>query len=204
MLLSIVITLWGVNVIMIKYLTMYFPPLALAPIRLTLAVGLLFPLVMWKHGYHRLSREAWLMVAGAAAFSVFLHHLTLTVGLAKTSGTHGSLILGLSPLFVALLASRLMLKSESSPFVMEMPLYHAPNWRGILVVTWHQVISFVKRAGTVILQVSVVVWVLSAFPGKTRSVNVKTRPPEKTSIFSQGSTLTYGREGTSPVASSGS
>ncbi len=102
------VTLWGINVVMIKYLTRFFPPLALAPIRLTLAVFLLFPLVMYKHGGHKLSREAWLMVGGAAVFSVFLHHVTLTWGLAATSGTHGALILGLSPLFVALLASRLM------------------------------------------------------------------------------------------------
>jgi drug/metabolite transporter (DMT)-like permease len=108
MLLSLVMTLWGINVIMIKYLTGFFPPLALAPIRLALASALLFPLVAWRHGPHRLSREAWLMAAGAAAFSVFLHHATMTWGLANTSGTHGALILGLSPLFVALLASRLM------------------------------------------------------------------------------------------------
>lgn len=108
LLLSLVVTLWGINVIMIKYLTMYFPPLALAPIRLTLAAGVLFPLVLWRHGCHRLSREAWLMAAGSAAFTIFLHQVTLSVGVAATSGTHASLILGLSPLFVALLASRLM------------------------------------------------------------------------------------------------
>ena len=93
---------------MIKYLTMFFPPLALAPIRLTLAVLLLFPLVMYKYGYHRLSREAWLMAGGSAVFTIFLHQITMSWGLAGTSGTHGALILGLSPLFVALLASRLM------------------------------------------------------------------------------------------------
>jgi drug/metabolite transporter (DMT)-like permease len=103
-----VVTLWGINVIMIKYLTRFFPPLALAPIRLALAACLLVPMVMYRHGYHKLSREAWLMVGGSAAFSVFLHHVTMTWGLAETSGTHGALILGLSPLFVALLASRLM------------------------------------------------------------------------------------------------
>lgn len=125
-----VISLWGVNVIMVKYLTTFFPPLALAPIRLTLAAGLLFPMVMWKHGYHRLSREAWLMVGGAAAFSVFLHHLTMTWGLANTSGTHGALILGLSPLFVALLASRLM----HEPFTWQKGLGIALGFSSVVLV----------------------------------------------------------------------
>lgn len=96
---------------MIKYLTKFFPPLALAPIRLTLAVGLLFPMVMYKYGYHRLSREAWLMAGGSAVFTIFLHQTTMSWGVSVTSGTHAALILGLSPLFVALLASRLMHES---------------------------------------------------------------------------------------------
>jgi drug/metabolite transporter (DMT)-like permease len=115
---------------MIKYLTQFFPPLALAPIRLTLAVFLLFPLVVYKHGSHRLSREAWLMVGGAAVFSVFLHHVTMTWGLAATSGTHGALILGLSPLFVALLASRLM----HEPFTWPKGLGILLSFSGVVMV----------------------------------------------------------------------
>jgi Permeases of the drug/metabolite transporter (DMT) superfamily len=100
--------LWGVNVTMIKYLTNFYPPLALAPIRLTLAAALLFPLVLKQYGCHRLPREAWLMAAGSGVFTIFLHQIALSLGVAATSGTHASLILGLSPLFVTVLASRLM------------------------------------------------------------------------------------------------
>jgi ferrous iron transport protein B len=71
-----------------------------------------------------------------------------------------------------LIASRLLFREENPPFVMEMPLYHAPNWRGILVVTWHHIRAFVTRAGTVILEVSVVVWALSTFPGQTMQTSV--------------------------------
>ena len=64
-----------------------------------------------------------------------------------------------------LVASRVLYRSDNSPFVMEMPLYHLPNWRGIALVTWHHIRAFVTRAGSVILLVSVVVWLLSTFPG---------------------------------------
>ena len=47
------------------------------------------------------------------------------------------------------------------PFIMELPLYHKPNPRTIVIVVWNRIIAFVKRAGTVILVASVVVWLLS-------------------------------------------
>jgi ferrous iron transport protein B len=48
---------------------------------------------------------------------------------------------------------------------MELPLYHAPNLRTIGISIWHNLLAFVKKASTVILIVSVVVWALSNFPG---------------------------------------
>ncbi len=106
-LLTMVVILWGINVVMIKYLTLYFPPLALAPIRLFLATCLLVPAVVYKHGYEWPPRTAWLPMAGVSLFAIFLHHITLSWGVAATSGTHAALILGLNPLLTAILASRL-------------------------------------------------------------------------------------------------
>jgi ferrous iron transport protein B len=51
-----------------------------------------------------------------------------------------------------------------SAFIMELPLYHVPNWRTIGILIWQRSLSFLKRAGTLILVVSVVVWALSALP----------------------------------------
>jgi ferrous iron transport protein B len=48
---------------------------------------------------------------------------------------------------------------------MELPRYHAPNWRTVLMATWQRVRAFVVLAGTAILAVSLVVWALSSFPG---------------------------------------
>ena len=50
-----------------------------------------------------------------------------------------------------------------TPFVMELPAYHAPTAGNVLRSTWERGWSFIKRAGTVILLASVVIWFLSAF-----------------------------------------
>lgn len=51
---------------------------------------------------------------------------------------------------------------DSAPFVMELPAYHAPLPSNIFRTTWDRGWSFVKRAGTVILAASVIVWVLNS------------------------------------------
>jgi ferrous iron transport protein B len=61
--------------------------------------------------------------------------------------------------------NRLMFGGERWAFIMELPLYHLPNWRTIGLSVWLRSLSFVRKAGTVILAVSVVIWALSALPG---------------------------------------
>jgi drug/metabolite transporter (DMT)-like permease len=107
-LLLFVVVLWGINVVMIKYLTLFYPPLALAPIRLSIATMFLLPVVLYKQGFVKPSRASMFAIIGVATFSIFLHHITLTWGISLTSGSHASLILGLNPLLTTVLASHLM------------------------------------------------------------------------------------------------
>lgn len=65
---------------------------------------------------------------------------------------------------VGIVLSKLVFRGEQSAFIMEMPLYHIPNGRTIFMLVWHRTISFVQKAGTVILAFSVVVWALSTLP----------------------------------------
>ena len=51
---------------------------------------------------------------------------------------------------------------EPAPFVMELPAYHAPIPANVFRATWDRGWSFIKRAGTVILAASVIVWVLNS------------------------------------------
>ena len=52
---------------------------------------------------------------------------------------------------------------EPAPFVMELPAYHAPAPGNVLRATWERGWSFIKRAGTIILLSSIVLWFLQGF-----------------------------------------
>jgi ferrous iron transport protein B len=65
---------------------------------------------------------------------------------------------------VGLVMNKFVIRGSSSSLMMELPLYHLPNPRLIWMVTWQSLKAFIKRAGTIILIVSVVIWALSFFP----------------------------------------
>ena len=52
---------------------------------------------------------------------------------------------------------------DPAPFVMELPAYHVPSAANVLRSTWERGWSFIKRAGTVILLSSIVLWFLQGF-----------------------------------------
>ncbi|MGQ9683721.1 MAG: ferrous iron transport protein B [Anaerolineae bacterium] len=58
-----------------------------------------------------------------------------------------------------------VLCGESPAFVMELPLYHTPNWRAVVLYTGQRLLDFLRRAGTIILGLSAVIWALATFPG---------------------------------------
>ena len=83
----------------------------------------------------------------------------------------GSPLIATSAYFIgiaAVVVSGVMLKKtkpfagEPAPFVMELPSYHAPVPRNILKTTWDRGWSFIKRAGTVIVAASIVIWILNS------------------------------------------
>jgi ferrous iron transport protein B len=53
---------------------------------------------------------------------------------------------------------------QDAPFIMELPIYHRPDLRTIMMVVWARTIAFLRKAGTIILGVSIIVWLLSYFP----------------------------------------
>ena len=71
--------------------------------------------------------------------------------------------------FTAIIISGIILKKtklfagDPAPFVMELPAYHVPAWGNVLRATWERGWSFIKRAGTVILASTIVLWFLQGF-----------------------------------------
>jgi ferrous iron transport protein B len=70
---------------------------------------------------------------------------------------------------VALLAAKFLrmtvLRGESTPFVMELPPYRVPTLRGLLIHTWERTWQYMKKAGTVILGISILLWAMMTYPG---------------------------------------
>ena len=67
-------------------------------------------------------------------------------------------------LIVAAILKRTLFKGLSTPFVMELPTYKIPSLKGVLLHTWEKVKGFLRKAGTIILACSIVLWALSIFP----------------------------------------
>ena len=84
----------------------------------------------------------------------------------------GSTLVAVSAYFIgvaAIVVSGIILKKtkmfagDPAPFVMELPAYHVPAWGNVLRATWERGWSFIKRAGTVILASTVILWFLQGF-----------------------------------------
>jgi len=87
-------------------------------------------------------------------------------GSAATLVSWGMTLLALVVLALSgVLINKTVFRGERAGFIMELPLYHLPNWRTIGLLVWQRSLAFVKKAGTLILVVSVVVWALSVLPG---------------------------------------
>ncbi|MEW6264206.1 MAG: ferrous iron transport protein B [Thermodesulfobacteriota bacterium] len=65
-----------------------------------------------------------------------------------------------------------MLRGRHTPFVMELPPYRLPTLKGLLIHTWERVWQYLKKAGTVILAISILMWALMTFPGPPRELTV--------------------------------
>ena len=70
---------------------------------------------------------------------------------------------------VAVLVAAIILKKtkpfsgEAAPFVMELPAYHIPSAKTVLMHTWERLWGFIKKAGTIILLSTIILWFLMSF-----------------------------------------
>jgi ferrous iron transport protein B len=74
-------------------------------------------------------------------------------------------LLGIVAAFVmAWLFKRTLLKSETPMLLLEMPPYRWPSPRTIVIRMWERALIFLRRAGTVILALSILLWALATYP----------------------------------------
>jgi len=55
-------------------------------------------------------------------------------------------------------------KGEAAPFVMELPPYRVPTFKGIMIHMWERTWLYIKKAGTIILAMAIIIWILFTFP----------------------------------------
>jgi ferrous iron transport protein B len=105
------------------------------------------------------------LVPCAARMAVIAFLAPIFFGSAATLIAWGLITLNLAVLAIfGVLINRWVLKGERAAFIMELPLYHRPNLRTISIQVWQNSAEFLKKAGSLIVVMSVVIWALSTLP----------------------------------------
>jgi ferrous iron transport protein B len=78
----------------------------------------------------------------------------------------------ISALAVAALLKRTALKASYHPLLLELPEYHWPNLRNLAIGLWERARIFLRRVGTIILALMVVLWFLSSYPAAPAGVDM--------------------------------
>jgi ferrous iron transport protein B len=78
--------------------------------------------------------------------------------------TYGMYLLGMITALVAVIIMReTSLKGDTPPFIMELPAYHKPEFRNLMMLLWDKAKHFIQKAFTIILASTIVIWVISHF-----------------------------------------
>lgn len=122
-------------------------------------------------------RLATIMVVPLMSCSARLPVYTLLIGafvpalpLLPGLGLQGAMMLAMyllgtvTALAVAALFRRTLLKGPVRPMILELPSYRRPSLRSIALAVWQRCLIFLRRAGTVILSLSIVLWALATYP----------------------------------------
>ena len=87
----------------------------------------------------------------------FSEHEALMMGLITVLAWIGALL-------VAKFLRVTLIKGAGMPFVMELPPYRVPTFKGLFLHTWERTFQYIKKAGTIILSISILLWAMMSFP----------------------------------------
>jgi ferrous iron transport protein B len=80
-----------------------------------------------------------------------------------------TLLSWLIALVVAWILRSTILKGPPTPFLLELPVYRLPTVKGLVIHTWERTWQYLKKAGTIIVAITVLLWALMSYP----------KPPEE-------------------------
>ena len=116
----------------------------------------------WERGWSFIKRAGSVILAATVV-------LWFLQGFGFENGAFGMVEDQDNSVLAAIICSGIILKKtkifagDPAPFVMELPAYHVPAWGNVFRATWERGWSFIKRAGTVILAATVILWFLQGF-----------------------------------------
>ena len=140
-------------------------------IPLLLGFGCSVPAVMGSRTLeNKGDRMVTILVSPLMSCSARLPVYTLLIAAFFSENVAGSVLfsiyfLGISlAILMALVFRKWMFPGASEPFIMEMPPYHLPTLRSIAIHMWERSILYLKKAGTLILAASILIWFITNYP----------------------------------------
>ena len=119
-----------------------------------------------------------ILVSPLMSCSARLPVYTLLIGAFFTEDMAGTVLFGIYVLGIALaigmafLFRKTLFPGDTEPFVMEMPPYHLPTLRSVMTHMWERSMIYLRKAGTIILAASILVWFGVNYP-QNEDVNSK-------------------------------
>ena len=112
------------------------------------------------------------LVACSAKLAVFT--LLIPAFFSPSNGAKVLFLLYLIGIIIAILLIKILrfsfFKGENMEFILDMPNYQMPSLKNIFLSTWEKAGLYVKKAGTFILAISIVIWFLSEFPKNKKAM----------------------------------
>ncbi|MEJ5301534.1 MAG: ferrous iron transport protein B [Thermodesulforhabdaceae bacterium] len=85
-------------------------------------------------------------------------------------------------LVVAWILRSTILKGPPTPFLLELPVYRLPTLKGLIIHTWERTWQYIKKAGTIIVAITVLLWALMSYPKPPEEMIKNAGPEDKNRI----------------------
>lgn len=100
--------------------------------------------------------------------------------------TYGMYLLGMMVAIIAVLLMRsTTLRGKVPPFIMELPQYHLPQFKSLMIHLWDKMKHFIEKAFTVILASTIVIWFLQSFTSQLKFIDQANPNELADSIFEE-------------------
>ena len=107
---------------------------------------------------------------------------------------YGMYVLGMVVALITVIIMReTTLRGKVPPFIMELPAYHLPQFKSLMIHLWDKTKHFVKKAFTIILLSTIIIWFTSHFTWGWRFIDIESGNPEDVALISNSILASIGQ-----------